>query len=52
MTLLQVGLVRQMERSQKEFQDWRREREREVMQLRRQVSTCQLWLQHCSDSKS
>ena len=38
-TLLQV------ERSQKEFQDWRREREREVMQLRRQVSTCQLWLQ-------
>ena len=46
-TLLQVGLVRQMERSQKEFQDWRREREREVMQLRRQVSTSQLWLQHC-----
>ena len=52
MTLLQVGLVRQMERSQKEFQDWRREREREVMQLRRQVSTCQLWLQHCSNSTS
>lgn len=47
-TLLQVGLVRQMERSQKEFQDWRREREREVMQLRRQVSTCQLWLQQRS----
>ena len=47
-TPLQVGLIRQMERSQKEFQDWRREREREVMQLRRQVSTCQLCLQHCS----
>ena len=31
--------MRQMERSTKDFADWRKEREKEVMQLRRQVGT-------------
>ncbi len=34
---LQVSLMRQMERSTRDFADWRKEREKEVMQLRRQV---------------
>lgn len=32
--------MRQMEKSTKDFADWRKEREKEVMQLRRQVSAC------------
>ena len=36
--VLQVSLMRQMEKSTKDFADWRKEREKEVMQLRRQVS--------------
>ena len=35
---LQVTLMRQMEKSTRDFADWRKEREKEVMQLRRQVS--------------
>lgn len=35
---MQVSLMRQMERSTRDFADWRKEREKEVMQLRRQVS--------------
>lgn len=31
--------MRQMEKSSRDFTDWRKEREKEVMQLRRQVST-------------
>ena len=34
---MQVSLMRQMERSTRDFADWRKEREKEVMQLRRQV---------------
>ena len=34
---LQVSLMRQMEKSTRDFADWRKEREKEVMQLRRQV---------------
>ena len=34
---LQVQLMKQMENSQKEFQQWRKQRERELMTLRRQV---------------
>ena len=33
----QVNLMRQMEKSTRDFADWRKEREKEVMQLRRQV---------------
>lgn len=29
--------MRQMEKSNKDFADWRKEREKEVLQLRRQV---------------
>ena len=35
---MQVSLMRQMEKSTRDFADWRKEREKEVMQLRRQVS--------------
>ena len=35
---VQVSLMRQMEKSTRDFADWRKEREKEVMQLRRQVS--------------
>lgn len=35
---VQVSLMKQMERSHKDFLDWRREREKEVLQLRRQAS--------------
>ena len=35
--MLQVNLMRQMEKSTRDFADWRKEREKEVMQLRRQV---------------
>lgn len=38
-SVLQVQLARQMEKSAKEFGEWRKSREKEVMQLRRQVST-------------
>ena len=34
---LQVQLMKHMENSQKEFQQWRKQRERELMTLRRQV---------------
>ena len=40
--LLQVSLMRQMEKSTRDFADWRKEREKEVMQLRRQVSLASL----------
>lgn len=33
-----VSLLRQLEKSAREFQDWKRAREREVLQLKRQVS--------------
>lgn len=36
--MMQVSLMRQMEKSTRDFADWRKEREKEVMQLRRQVS--------------
>ncbi len=38
--------MRQMEKSTRDFADWRKEREKEVMQLRRQVSAHTLPL-HC-----
>ena len=37
MCFVQVSLMRQMEKSHKDFLDWRKEREKEVLQLRRQV---------------
>jgi hypothetical protein len=38
--------MRQMEKSTRDFADWRKEREKEVMQLRRQVRAHTLPL-HC-----
>lgn len=43
---LQVSLMRQMEKSTRDFADWRKEREKEVMQLRRQVRAHTLPLHH------
>ena len=43
---LQVSLMRQMEKSTRDFADWRKEREKEVMQLRRQVRAQTLLLHH------
>lgn len=55
---VQVSLMRQMEKSTRDFADWRKEREKEVMQLRRQASlaskfhTCMsalcFYSNHCS----
>lgn len=38
--------MRQMEKSTRDFADWRKEREKEVMQLRRQVRAQTLLLHH------
>ena len=38
--------MRQMEKSTRDFADWRKEREKEVMQLRRQVRAHTLSLHH------
>ena len=47
---VQVSLMRQMEKSTRDFGDWRKEREKEVMQLRRQVSLASKFhlVYHCS----
>ncbi len=41
---MQVQLTRQMERSHKEFQQWRKQREMEVIRLKKQVPPLELLL--------